>query len=88
VDCGPVDCGAIDDRARAAEGLLARCRAAVARGGRAGDLGAHVPPAEIAPVRILHTWLASHPDTPRVWLDPMPGAGELGRLLEQAQPAG
>ena len=54
-----VDSGVIAD----GEDLAARCEAAARRGGRAGELGAHVPPGEIAPVRILQTWLASHPET-------------------------
>ena len=62
------------------EDLAARCEAAACRGGRAGELGAHVPPAEIAPTRILQTWLQSHPDTPRVSLEPMPDARALSEL--------
>src|SRR6202042_3263748 len=42
-----VDTGVVGDD----EDLAARCVAAAARGGRAGELGAHVPPGEIAPVR-------------------------------------
>jgi DNA polymerase-3 subunit epsilon len=53
-----VDSGVIAD----GEDLALRCQAAAGRGGRAGELGAHVPPGEIAPIRILQTWLASHPD--------------------------
>jgi hypothetical protein len=68
----------------AGEDLAARCADAVARGGRAGDLGAHVPPAEIAPIRILQTWLQSHPDTSRVWLDPMPDADTLSERVAAA----
>jgi DNA polymerase-3 subunit epsilon len=78
-----VDSGAVAD----SEDLAARCAAAVGRGGRAGDVGAHVPPAEIAPIRILQTWLQSHPDTTRVWLDPMPGQAELSALAAAAREA-
>jgi len=49
-----------------------RTAAALRRGGRAGELGAHVPPNEVDEVRILATYLASHPDTPRLGLDPPP----------------
>jgi DNA polymerase-3 subunit epsilon len=69
------------------EDLAARCEAAVRRGGRAGDLGAHVPPAQIAPIRILQTWLQSHPQTPRVWLDPIPDVRALSELESQARAA-
>ena len=36
------------------------------RAGRAGELGAHVPPDEIDEVRLIGSWLASHPDTPQL----------------------
>jgi DNA polymerase III subunit epsilon len=78
-----VDSGEIAD----GEDLAARCAAAVRRGGRAGDVGAHVPPAEIAPIRILQTWLQSHPDTVRVSLDPMPAPTELTSLAASAREA-
>ena len=42
--------------------LAERTAATLARAGRAGELGAHVPPDEIAEVRIVTTYLASHPD--------------------------
>jgi DNA polymerase III subunit epsilon len=48
--------------------LVARSRAALARGARAGELGAHVPPDEIDEIRIIATYLASHPDTPQMVL--------------------
>ena len=79
VDFGPIADG---------EEMAARCKAAVRRGGRVGELGAHVPPAEIAPVRILQTWLASHADTPWLWLDPMPDAAALARFAEAARTGG
>ncbi len=68
-----VDSGELGDDADLAQ----RCAAAVRRGGRAGELGAHVPPDEIAPVRILQTWLQSHRDTPRLALEPMPDPAAL-----------
>jgi DNA polymerase III subunit epsilon len=39
-----------------------RTAAALARAGRAGELGTHVPPDEVAEVRIVTTYLASHPE--------------------------
>jgi DNA polymerase-3 subunit epsilon len=65
--------------------LLTRTRAAVARGGRAGELGAHIPPDEIDEVRIIASYLASHPDTPQLILeggDPNPD--QLERFVAQA----
>jgi DNA polymerase III subunit epsilon len=76
-----VDSGVIAD----GEDLAARCEAAARRGGRAGELGAHVPPAEIAPVRILQTWLASHPDTATLTLEPMPDARAIAEFAAAAR---
>jgi DNA polymerase-3 subunit epsilon len=76
-----VDSGIIAD----GEDLAARCAAAAWRGGRAGELGAHVPPAEIAPVRILHTWLASHPDTATLTLEPVPDAATIAAFVAAAR---
>ena len=54
-----VDWGAApDDTARSTSAA-----AALTRGGRAGELGAHVPPTEIDELRIVSTYLASHPET-------------------------
>ena len=41
--------------------LAERTERALTREGRTGEVGAHVPPDEIDEVRILGTWLASHP---------------------------
>ena len=54
-----------------------RTAAALRRGGRAGELGAHVPPDEVDEVRIVATYLASHPDTPQLVLEPRPSLGSL-----------
>ena len=43
--------------------------AAIRRGGRADELGAHVPPDEIDELRIIATHLASHPELPVVTLE-------------------
>jgi DNA polymerase-3 subunit epsilon len=48
--------------------LHERTRAALARGGRAGELGAHIPPQEIDEIRIVASYLASHPDTAQLVL--------------------
>ena len=57
--------------------LAERTSAAVAHGGRSGELGAHVPPDEIDEVRLLRTYLASHPDLCQLILDPPPSGDEL-----------
>jgi DNA polymerase-3 subunit epsilon len=62
VDWGPLD----DDL----DQLQARSAAALRRGGRTGEVGAHVPPDEIDEVRIIGSWLASHPRAPQVELSP------------------
>jgi len=61
VDWGaaPDDTATLDDRSEAA----------LRRGGRAGELGAHVPPTEIDELRIVSTYLASHPETTQVVLE-------------------
>ena len=64
--------------------IEARTAAAVARTGRLGDVGAHVPPDEIDELRILGSWLASHPDTPQLALRPAPDAGALREFLARA----
>ena len=76
-----VDSGVIAD----GEDLEARCAAAARRGGRVGELGAHVPPTEIAPIRILQTWLASHPDTPTLRLEPMPDPATIAEFAAAAR---
>ena len=57
--------------------MCERTAAALRRGGRAGELGAHVPPDEVDEVRIVATYLASHPDTPQLVLEPRPSLGSL-----------
>jgi DNA polymerase-3 subunit epsilon len=72
-----VDWGAMPDDP---DELMRRTAAALARGGRPGELGAHVPPDEVDEVRLVRTYLASHPDLPQVVLDP-PAHGEQFREL-------
>jgi DNA polymerase-3 subunit epsilon len=61
VDWGPApeDTGALEERTQRA----------LRRGGRAGELGAHVPPDEIDELRIIATYLASHPELPQLILE-------------------
>ncbi|MGH2872508.1 MAG: GIY-YIG nuclease family protein, partial [Solirubrobacteraceae bacterium] len=79
-----VDWGRCDDPER----LLARTRAALARETAVAQLGAHVPPDEIDEVRIVGSWLASHPDVPQLTLRPEPAPASLGALLADASAAG
>jgi DNA polymerase-3 subunit epsilon len=74
VDWGPLAANDGDE-------FVQRTEAARIRGGRLGELGAHVPPAEIDEVRIIGTWLAAHPHTPRLHLHPAPGPEALHGLL-------
>ncbi|PZS10547.1 MAG: hypothetical protein DLM64_08420 [Solirubrobacterales bacterium] len=73
VDSGP-NGGELDELER-------RTAVALTRAGRAGELGAHVPPDEVDEVRIVGAYLASHPDTPQLALAPPPGREELRRFL-------
>jgi DNA polymerase III subunit epsilon len=49
--------------------LVRRTLTALTRAGRPDELGAQVPPAEVDEVRIVATYLASHPDTPQLALE-------------------
>jgi DNA polymerase III subunit epsilon len=51
------------------EALEERTRWALTRAGRAGEVGAHVPPDEIDELRIIANYLAAHPDTPELALE-------------------
>ncbi|HEX8958641.1 MAG TPA: GIY-YIG nuclease family protein [Solirubrobacterales bacterium] len=77
LDWGPVS----DDPAELEE----RTAQALRRGGRIGEIGAHVPPDEIDEVRIIATYLASHPDTPQLALDPAPDRVVLAEFAAAAQ---
>ena len=79
-----VDWAALPDDPRA---LWERTGRALARGGRPGELGAHVPPDEIDEVRLLGTYLASHPELPQLVLEPPPTLEEL-RAFAQGQENG
>ncbi|MGH2858911.1 MAG: hypothetical protein ACRDMJ_15660, partial [Solirubrobacteraceae bacterium] len=68
--------------------LEARTRMALARDGRAGEVGAHVPPGEVDEVRIVGSWLASHPHAPQLDLRPTPRREQLVALLARAGGSG
>ncbi len=69
VDWGPLD----EDLDQLGE----RTAAAISRGGRIGELGAHVPPDEIDELRIIGSWLSSHPDARQLPLHPAPDRAAL-----------
>jgi DNA polymerase-3 subunit epsilon len=77
VDWGPL---VIDDL----DGLVERMARAVGRSGRRGELGAHVPPNEIDEVRIVGSWMAAHPDAPRLTLEPEPDRDALEAFVGRA----
>jgi DNA polymerase III subunit epsilon len=54
------------------ETLEERNQAALRRASRTGELGAHVPPDEIDELRIIATYLDSHPDIPELVLEREP----------------
>ncbi len=62
-----------------------QCSRAIARAGRAGELGAYVPPAEIDELRIIAAYLATHPDTPELSLEPAPTRAALAAFVDQAK---
>jgi DNA polymerase-3 subunit epsilon len=76
VDWGPLD----EDLGQ----LHDRTAAAARRAGRIGELGAHVPPPEVDEVRIVGTWLASHPATPQLTLWPAPDREALAAFVARA----
>jgi DNA polymerase-3 subunit epsilon len=68
--------------------LQARTAAALSREGRAGELGAHVPPGEIDELRIIDSWLASHPEAPQLALRPAPDRAALRAFVAAARSVG
>jgi DNA polymerase-3 subunit epsilon len=78
------DFGPLDPRDEVGD-LVGRTEVALRRQGRAGEVGAHVPPDEIDEVRILGSWLASHPDAPQLVLRPAPEREALTHLLQRAR---
>ena len=71
----------VDHGAVTGDDVAQRTERAVARSGRQGELGAHVPPDEIDEVRLIGSWLASHPDAPRLALRPAPSSEDLREFL-------
>ena len=78
-----VDWGSVGDGACELE---RRTEAALARGGGRGGpgVGTHLPPDEVDEMRIVAAYLASHPDTPQLVLDPAPGASDLAGFVSDA----
>jgi DNA polymerase III subunit epsilon len=68
--------------------LVERTELALRREWRIGELGAHVPPDEVDEVRIIGSWLASHPGTPQLALRPAPSSEVLAELWERARSGG
>jgi DNA polymerase III subunit epsilon len=81
-----VDWGAVDREA--IEELSERTELALRKGGRIGEIGAHVPPSEIDEVRILGSWLASHPETAQLDLHPRPDCDQLAVFIQPAAAGG
>ncbi len=81
VDGRLADWGAVSDEP---DELEARTDAALRRASRRPELAAHVPPGEVDEVRILATWLASHPGMPQLALDHRPGLEELRSFFVSA----
>jgi hypothetical protein len=76
VDWGPVGDGGELER---------RTAAALVRGGAGGPgVGTHLPPDEVDEMRIVAAYLASHPDTPQLVLDPAPAAADLAGFASDA----
>lgn len=64
---------------------LAAETAKVLRAAGSQDLGAWVPADEIPEIRTAAAWLASHPDTPRLALDPAPSEREIAHFAGVAR---
>jgi DNA polymerase-3 subunit epsilon len=63
-----------------------RTQLALMRGSaRKGELTAHLPPNEVDEMRIVATWLASHPDTPQLPLEPPPNESTLAQFTAGVQ---
>jgi DNA polymerase III subunit epsilon len=78
-DWGPVS----DARALYECATIALARASARR----GELTAHLPPDEVDEVRIVATWLASHPQAPQLPLHPPPDQRAIRMFLAGVQPA-
>ncbi len=80
-----VDFGALPDAPDRAELVEQRTIAALTRE-RAGELGALVPPNEVDEMRIVGSYLASHPDTAQLALEATPDRDRLEAFLAAAEP--
>ncbi|MDQ6606956.1 MAG: exonuclease domain-containing protein [Actinomycetota bacterium] len=72
------------DRLEQVEQLEQRTTAALIRRGRPGELAALVPPDEVDELRIVGSYLASHPDMAQLELDPAPDRDRLQAFLAAA----
>jgi DNA polymerase-3 subunit epsilon len=76
------DWGPVPEAAELAE----RTQIALMRGSaRRGELTAHLPPNEVDEMRIVATWLASHPGTPQLPLEPAPSESTLAQFTAGVQ---
>jgi DNA polymerase III subunit epsilon len=66
------------------EEILVRTERVLARAGRP-QTGAHVPPGEVDELRIVTTYLTSHPQLEQLALDPAPSGDELARFVRAAR---
>ena len=66
------------------EELARRTRAAVAQPPLPGP-GTVLAPEEVDEVRIVAAWLARHPETPALALDPLPDPGELEAFVAETR---
>jgi DNA polymerase III subunit epsilon len=76
-----VDFGPLPDGPESAPEVAERTEHALGRSLRPGDVGAQVPPDEVDEVRIVASYLASHPETPVLALEPPPDRVELSAFV-------
>jgi hypothetical protein len=85
VDGRLVDWGPLPSLEAGVENVAERTEAALARAGRRREVGTHLPPDEVDEVRILTTYLASHPELAGLALDPAPDRSALELFLGEGQ---
>jgi DNA polymerase-3 subunit epsilon len=78
VDWGPVEPDADPTS------LQERTAAALTRSVRAGELATHLPPDQVDEVRIVASYLASHPETPQLVLESLPDPATLAEFVGAA----
>jgi DNA polymerase III subunit epsilon len=81
-----VDWGSVESDADPTS-LQERTAAALTRRVRAGELATHLPPDQVDEVRIVATYLASHPKTPQLVLESLPDPATLGDFLKASTSA-